>query len=513
MSPRATPTWVLYLLVALLAVLLPLPFLGQTPLSYVEIVTAESLELSTRGLIEHRLAGAHTPTWYLLLKGLGLADEPAWLLRLPSTLAHGAAALLAAAVGRRMAGRPGLLAAGVLIALQPILLEFANYARPYSALMAASLWLLLSNGAIADRPRLAVAALARSGDRAVARRRMRRLWLQASLAPLLVASLLPLGLLIWGLLDLSLLAWLWWRVGLGRQARRQLAKRLLVARLVPVLLTAIGYVALYTAFNRLAGHYWPKPLGFAAAKQVLETTFGWLPGLDRDLYLPLAGNWALGLAIALLAALGFIGGRRRAIRPMAAVLTLGLPVLLLSMSLHTSLLVIRYFAPSDLGLTLLAAGGLAWTARRLSRRSFALLATGLAVLVALQALDALTGDRKRPRIEILAGWIAEARQGPGEEALVTNFEATPYALNYYLRRIGSEATAVRVGAKSARALLDGGGHLWLVDVYTESWPAWLKEVSEPGPIATCERRIEDLVTVVAAARSEAALPPLCRSAP
>jgi hypothetical protein len=500
-------------LVALLAVLLPLPFIGQTPLSYVEVLTAEALELSTRGLIEHRLAGAHTPTWYLLLKTLGLAHQPEWLLRLPSTLAHSAAALLAAAIGRRMAGRPGLLAAGLLLALQPVLLEFANYARPYAAVMAASLWMLLSLAALADRPRLAVAALTQRRGAAPALRRMRWLWLQASLAPLLAASLLPLGLLVWALLDATLLAWLWWRAGKGRRARRRLARRLLLARLVPVLLAAVGYLALYSAFDRLAGHYWPKPLSFRAALQVLETTFGWLPGLDRDRFLPLAGDWVLGLALGLLALLGFFEGRRRAARLLAATLALGVPLLLLLLSLHTSLLVIRYFAPGILGLALLAGAGGADLARRLPRTAFSLLALGLATLLALQALDALTGDRKRPRIEVLAGWIAEARPGPGEEHLVTNFEATPYTLNYYLRRLGSEAEAVQVDAATARALLEAGGRLWLVDVYTEAWPAWLKEVAGESAVATCERHIGELVTVVVASRAEAALPPLCRPAP
>lgn len=511
-SLKAPPAWVLYLLVALLALLLPLPFLGQTPLSYVEVLTAELLELSARGLIEHRLAGAHTPTWYLLLKALGLAYQPEWLLRLPSTLAHGATALLAAAVGRRMAGRPGLLAAGLLLALQPILLEFANYARPYAALMAASLWMLLSTSALADRPRLAVAALKVRGGSAPALRRMRWLWFQASLAPLLAASLLPLGMLVWGLLDVTLLTWLWLQAGSGRRARRRLAGRLLLARLLPVLLAAVGYTALYAAFDRLAGHYWPKPLSFSVALQVLETTFGWLPGLDRDLFLPLAGDWVLGLAIGVLALLGFFGGRRRAARLLAAALALGFPLMLLLISLHTSLLVVRYFAPGDLGLALLAGAGVAELARRLPRPAFMLLALALTTLVSLQSLDALTGDRRRPRIEVLAGWIAAARQGPGEEHLVTNFEATPYTLNYYLRRMGSDAEAVRVNAATARALLDAGGRLWLVDVYTKAWPAWLKEVAGEGVLASCERHIEDLVTVVVVSRVEAALPPLCRPA-
>ncbi len=509
-AQRSTsPGWLWLLALFGVALALPLPFLGQTPLSFVEILTAEAISLPVRGLIEHRLQGAHTPTWYLLLKFAGLAGGEPWLLRLPSALAQAATALLAGLVGWRIAGPRGFLACGLLVALQPILLEFANYARPYAALMGTSLWLLLSAAALADRPRLALAALRRGGLPRGLRWRLRRRWISALLAPLVTASLLPLGLLIWAALDLTLLGWLWWRPGRGRVARRRLLKPFVLWRLLPVLATALGYLALYNAFSRFAGNYWPREFSATAVFQVLQISHGWLPLVDRDLYLPLAGDWVLGLLMGGLALLGFCTARRRAARVLAAALVLGLPLLLFVISLHTSLLVPRYFAPASAGLALLAGAGVAWLASRLPARGFAALAFLLFSLSGLQALDALSGDRKRPRIEVLAGWMLEAHPGAGEEALVTNFEATPFALNYYLDLAGSDLRSVAVDFETARVLLDKGRRIWVVAVYSQTYPAWVTELVGERPVTTCERRIGNLVTVTVVSLERSAWPPIC----
>jgi hypothetical protein len=492
------------------AILLPLPFLGATPFAYVELLTLDSLGLSVAGLIQHRLDGAHTPTWYLLLRQLGLAGGQPWELRLPSTLAHGAAAVLAALIGRRLAGGRGLLLAGLLVALHPMLLEFSNYARPYAPLIAATLWLLLSAAALADRPRLAVAALGRGQPPGRPRRRLRWLWASASLAPLLAASLLPLGILAWAVLDLALAGWLWFRRGQGRAARRRLLGRLLLLRLLPILLTLLGYLALYGAFSRMAGNYWPREFALKNVLQTLETALGWVPMVDRDAFLPGLGNWILGLGMGALALLGFSTARRRALRVMTAALAVGLPVLLLAMSLHTSLLVPRYFGPAGAGLALLAAAGAAWLAGRLRPGGRVIFLVALLSLAGSQALDAITGDRGRPRIETLADWMAAADSRPGEEALMTNFQATSFAINHYLATWGSPRVAVDVDYPTARVLLDKGRRVWVVSVYDRNIPQWVETLAQGRPVITCERRIEALVIVIVVSLDPAALPPLCR---
>ena len=507
------PGLVACLAVACLAVALPLPFIGQTPFAYVELLTLESLSQSVGGLVQHRLDGAHTPTWYLLLQLLGLAESQPWQLRLPSTLAHGAAALVAALVGRRLAGPRGMLLAGLLVALHPILLEFSNYARPYAPLIAATLWLLLSAAALADRPRLAVAALGRRLPAGPLRRRLRWLWASALLAPLVTASLLPLGLLAWGVLDAALAGWLWCKAGQGRAARRRLLGRFLLWRLLPVLLAGLGYLALYAAVSRMAGNYWPREFSLRVVLQTLEISHGWLPLVDRDRFLPLLGNWTLGLAIGALALTGFCTARRRAARVLTAALALGLPLLLLAISLHTSLLVPRYFAPASAGLALLAAAGAAWVSRCRPRGLAAALLASLLALVGLQALDALTGDRGRPLIEILADWMREADARPGEEALMTNFQATSFAINHYLAKAGSPRVAVDVDYPTARILLDKGRRVWVVAVYSDNILKWVETLAEGRPVVTCERRIEALVTVIVVSLEAAAWPPVCARQP
>lgn len=498
------------LLALAVALLLPLPFLGQTPFAYVELLTMDSLGLPAAGLVQHRLDGAHTPTWFLLLKLLGLADAAPWQLRLPSTLAHGAATLLAALVGARLAGPRGLLFAGLLVALHPILLEFANYGRPYAPVIAATLWLLLSAAALADRPRAALAALRRGGGRSPAGRRLRGLWVSAMAAPLVAASLLPLGLLVWAVLDLSLAAWLWWRPGQGRAARRRLLGRFLLLRLLPLLLAGLGYLALYATFSRMAGNYWPRPFSLGVLGQTLGASHGWVPLVDREAFLPGLTNLALGLAMGALAIAGIATGRRRAARVLAAGLALGLPALLAAISLHTSLLVPRYFSPAIVGLALLAGAGAAWL-WRVRPPLGALLAGACLAMAGLQALDALSGDRARPRIEAVAAWMAVAETRPGEEALITNFEATGYAINHYLRKLESARVAVDVDYPTARILLDKGRRVWLVSVYDPRIVEWVATLAGQRALVRCERRVETLVTVIVVALTPAALPPGCDS--
>lgn len=517
---RAAPLpWLAALAPVALLALLPVLFIGRTPFAYVELVTLDALRQDVAGLVRHRLEGAHTPTWFLLLKLLGLAEAPPWALRLPSVVAHVGAALLGALagqrlVGQRLAGRGGLLLAGALVALHPLLLELANLARPYAALAAASLWLLLSSAALADRPRLAVAALAGRLPGGPLRTRLRWLWASALLAPLVAASLLPLGLLVWLALDLALLLWLLRparRGGAGarsRRARRRFLGRFLLARLAPLLLVGAGYLALFAVIGRMAGNYWTRPFDWEAVVQALGITHAWQPMVDSQRFLPGLGKAFLGAAILLLALFGLRRAPRRTALVLAVALAAGLPLLLMAISLHTSLLVPRYFSPAAVGVALLAGVGAAALGRHWAGRAAVALVLLLAVL---QGLDALSGDRGRPRIETVAAWLAEADGRPGEEAVVTNLETNIFALNHYLMRWGSPRVAVAVDPATAAILLDKGRRVWLLAVYDEGAVArWRADFAADGPPVHCDRRVGRLITLSVLARDAGALPPLCR---
>ncbi|MFF4191121.1 glycosyltransferase family 39 protein [Nonomuraea sp. NPDC001831] len=97
--------------------------------------------------------------YYLLLRPFAaLPWPPEIAVRLPSVLAFTAAALGVAALGRRLAGTPAGLYAGLLYALTPIAARYAQEARSYalvSAVAVLSTWLLVK---LLDRPGAGVCA-------------------------------------------------------------------------------------------------------------------------------------------------------------------------------------------------------------------------------------------------------------------------------------------------------------------------------------------------------------------
>jgi mannosyltransferase len=203
--------------------------LGRQPLSWDEAVTASAARhtLSRLAALLNRtdapLGGYYLAMhgWLRLLGALRLPADEAWL-RLPSAVAAVAAVALTALLAARWFGPRVGLTAGVLLAVQPMLVFYAHDARPYALVTAGMVGAALLFGRALERPsagRLAAYGLVAAGcaylhlfgalallvHAAVAARRSRPRWrwilvyglLAAAVVPLLLVSSGQTGELAW----------------------------------------------------------------------------------------------------------------------------------------------------------------------------------------------------------------------------------------------------------------------------------------------------------------------------
>jgi len=109
-----------------------LPALGDLPLWYDEVLTADAIARSWGGMARERLSQGHLPTYFAVLKGLGLSGSSEFMLRLPSAVMDGAAGGLVAVMAARIGGIVAAVAAACLDATLPILIIYGQEARPYA---------------------------------------------------------------------------------------------------------------------------------------------------------------------------------------------------------------------------------------------------------------------------------------------------------------------------------------------------------------------------------------------
>jgi mannosyltransferase len=147
-----------------LALALRLYGLANKPFWYDEILTWGRAKLPLGELVINTLKHKHFPTYFLLASPFAsAAHDPEWMLRLPSVL-FGAACVFG--VTRLACDARGLragLVAGLLMALSPIEVAFAQDARPYtliSCLVLIATWGLLR---IAQNPRAASRRIGQPG--------------------------------------------------------------------------------------------------------------------------------------------------------------------------------------------------------------------------------------------------------------------------------------------------------------------------------------------------------------
>lgn len=153
-STRFTPARVAPWLLGLVAALAFVPFVRHH-----SMFRDESATLYAAGLPWPELRATLARTdgifalYYALMHGVTRVGDPLVAARLVSIAAYGGTVTLAALLGRRVAGPRGLVVAGVLTAVNPLLVLEAQTARPYALATAAVTGAVLLLVEVAQRTR------------------------------------------------------------------------------------------------------------------------------------------------------------------------------------------------------------------------------------------------------------------------------------------------------------------------------------------------------------------------
>lgn len=394
----------------LLSLVVRVPTLGRPSLWYDEVLTANVVAGGWADVITERLSRGHFPTYFLLVKALGLGGAPDALLRLPSALFGSIAAALYTWLAYRLGGRIAALASLVLFAFMPNLFYYGQEARPYALLL-----LFLGIATLAE-----IELLGGRGE-------PRRLGIVATVGSIGAALSIPAGIASVALLHLSLLAG-----GAGRlppPARRALRLHVIVTWVVIALASLAlvpGVVGLSeepqglmkwqyatTAFDRIA-EAWSETYGFWVRE-------------DVDRYLPAGWEIVPSLVFTALVLAGFWLRRRdRVIRYLAgSVFGTPLAFLLIGSITATSG---RYLIGMLPPAIVLGACGAAALAERWRLALAAVLALA-GLMLALQTLDASLSD-SRYDWRRLGRFMAA--NGIRDVEIMTNNRVAPVSLDYYL---------------------------------------------------------------------------------
>lgn len=374
---RALHPGLVFLLAFGLCLAIRLSTLGQLALWFDETITADVIALPWPDLVADRLGNGHFPTYFALLKALGLAGADEFALRLPSAILDSLAGSLVALVALRLSGRVGALAAAILYALYPALIQYGQEARPY-ALMLAFLALAITGQ---------IGLLSRSGP-------PRRQAVLATIGTLGAALAVPAGIVSVAMQHLALLA-----CGFRRFEPRE--KRLWIRHIVVTWAgIAVAVAWLWPAVREQA----EKPAGLMKwqsrlpsafrIREAFDETYGLVVPRDIQRFLP--AEWTSPLALALLAlmAIGLIANRHRATHRWLAVSAFLTPLAFLVLGAFSASAGRYLIGMLPAAILLAAAGVAALLADRGMRlavgATLALLGAGLA----LQALDMLVSPRK-----------------------------------------------------------------------------------------------------------------------
>ncbi|PZQ99734.1 MAG: hypothetical protein DI533_03525 [Cereibacter sphaeroides] len=311
-----------------------------------EALTQYALSLDWKGLIADRVSAGHSPVYFLLLKALGL--DPANLVGLraaSAVLDSMACGVLGFAVARHVGLRAAVFTQS-LYALQPVLLIWAQNARPYALMM-----LML--------------AIALLGAMEVIVSRGQRRWPGWLVATGLVGASITLtgGLIAATLIAVSPLASARFR------SDTPLCRHWLRLLRVPVA-AAVAMLVIVTLPHVVTASdtYWTLravPFGTGSLVDLVQSyaigdRLAWRD-MTRVIGVASTQLTILGVLVVMAAAAlkGVIYLRwRPAFIPLFA-LAFAFPLLFLGMSLYTSLLVPRYFLPAMGATTALAGIGLA----------------------------------------------------------------------------------------------------------------------------------------------------------
>jgi len=410
---RVAPALALAGLAFLLALSLRLSTLGALALWFDEAITADVVADAWPALVADRLGNGHFPTYFAVLKALGLAGGSEFALRLPSALLDSCAAALVTAIAFRLSGAVAAIAALLLYAFYPALIQYGQEARPY-ALMLAFVALAIAGqiGLLTGR--------ARPGRQAVL----------ATIGTLGAVLAVPAGIVPVALQHLALPLCgfrdfpparrrLWWRHILVTWAGILCA----AAFLLPAVMTQAA-----------------KPTGLMKwqsrdnlGQRVMEAfgeTYGFVVPRDADRFLAAGWNGWIAAGFLGLMLVGFLAHRKRPAFRMLAVTAFGTPLVYLLLGVFSASAG-RYLIGMLPAAVLLAATG---ATTLLARPGIPRLAAGAALTlffcgVGLQSLDMLVSERKYDWRPVAAFLHAH---GVTDTAILTDAPQAVKALRHYV---------------------------------------------------------------------------------
>lgn len=362
---------------AALVLVVLLPTLGRLSLWYDEIITSDAAQLSLPALIVERLKRGHFPTYFAFVKLLGLAGTSEFWLRLPSALFSAGAASLLALVAIRFLGPIATVATAILYAALPIMIEYGQEARPYTAMLFfLSLALLAHLSMLAGRP-----GFARYGT-------------LATIGAIGAALAIPAGIVAVALQHAALVAC---GIRSAPEAERRVWLRHLRITWIIIAIAAIGLLP--NVIGQLRSEQGLKKWQvFVPFGQRLRETFRALYGFafetDVNRYLPAGCEAGLAIAFLALLVIGIAFGFRQRIERYLIVIAVGTPLVFVVIG-SVSALVPRYLI-SMMPATILLAGSAVGLllARPAWRLPVGAILAAAMVPLWLQAFDTLASERK-----------------------------------------------------------------------------------------------------------------------
>ncbi len=453
------------LLPALLALALRLYALGDKPLWLDEVITYGRALMPWRALVTDSLINKHFPTYFILVSPFDPSRIDEWMLRLPSAVFGSLAVLMVTLIATDVRSRRAGRAAGTLMALSPIDIQFSQEARAYalvSFLILLALWGLMRLGRLAPaRETFAAYAAAIGGT-------------VAALNTLMVAA-------VW---------WLAANIAFGVIALRAAAGR---ARLLRNWLAAQGVMALvwlpvaatlYRAGgdDPLRGYRWIPPSTWRHVSDVLSSVYLYRAADISLALLPTPVPW-LGFVILALALYGLWRLRHALPQLVALALAwLAMPLAMVAISAVHAFWVPRYLLWTTGAFYVLAGIAIAALPRRLFAPALAAL-----LLAGLVNLAPYYTTETKPRWDLAASYLAaHAKQ---DDRIVTASYQAAYVLRAYATRANLAAPVVDGGdvARTAAALPKDRA-VWLVYGRTGQSPVppardYLRRWSMLGPPA------------------------------
>jgi mannosyltransferase len=412
--------WLFLFAIGIVALAARLIGLTATSLWYDEVQTAKAVARSVVDLMQERIAEHHSPVFFLLLKGLFVPTNSIFLLRLPAALFGVATAIAAVFAARALAAPRAGWMAGALFALTPVLVDYGQEARPYTAATFGVVLAIWGAALIVRYPRVALTAARRSASARSSFGPITTLrcgWLLLGGGSIWAVYMHPLvGGLLWAGLDVAVGC-----LALLPQSRwRRLVLPWIGYRLACILMLCPLAIALEPGIIIGNGFYKDTPSIAILWKTVEYFFFFYVPENQNTF----AGGPAEAVLTFLLLGAVVLGCRTLSKRTGAFAVTVSaccVPIILLGLgTLLTQIWIPRYLLVAVPPFALILATGLAsaWPWR------FGRVAVGGTIILSLFQVGHLQGNNPRgPEWRPRADWrpaVAALSTAPGENVIVAN---------------------------------------------------------------------------------------------